>query len=145
MLLLMTSACSLTLIVLAISFYLWENYSKYGSHTLKIQQTFHVLFVGRIVAGEIPIFRLVSVTETSFLSSKNVMFSCMACSSALKARVKTLHGKWNSQTFSIGYLNQVVRQTNRFSVSSVVTYFPLIIYFSVTCTKYIKNRFMCPR
>ena len=89
----------------------WGNCSKHGSRALKIQQKFHVLFVGRIVAGEIPVFWLISLTEKSFSSAKNVMY---ACSSALKARVKTLHGKWNSQTFTIGYLNQE-RHTSWFS------------------------------
>ena len=71
----------------------------------------HVLFVGRIVAGEIPVFWLISLTETSFSYAQNVMY---VRSSALKGRAKTLHGKWNSQTLTIGYLNQA-RHTSWFS------------------------------
>ena len=77
MLLLMTSACSLTLIV-------------FWSRALKIQQKLHVLFVRRIVAGKRPVSWLISLTETSLSSTKNEMY---ACSAALKARVKPLHGK----------------------------------------------------
>ena len=92
MLLLMASACLLTLTVLSISA-MGKLFKVYGSRALKIQQKFHVLSVGRIVAGEIPVFWLISLTETSF-------------SSALKGRAKILQGKRNSQTLTIAYLNQ---------------------------------------
>ena len=115
MLLLMASACSLTWIVLSIAV-MGKNCSKYGSRALKIQQNFHVLLVGRIEAGEIPVLWLISLTETSFSSAKNVTY---ACSSALKARVKTLHRKWNSQTLTIDHLNQE-RQTSWFSLHQLL-------------------------
>ena len=51
---------------------------------------FHVLFKDGIVVGEIPIFWLICLTETSFSSSKSAMY---ARYSSLKARVKTMHGK----------------------------------------------------
>ena len=131
MLLLMASACSLTWIFF-ISVRWWENCSKYGSRALRIQQNFHVLFVGRIVAGEIPVFWLISLTETSLSSAKNVMY---ACSSALKARVKTLHGKWNSQTFTIGYLNQE-RHTSWFSWHQLLCCHLFSINYLLFCEMY---------
>ena len=84
MLLFIASACPLTISAMG------KLFKVVGSRALKIQQNFHVLFVGRIVAGEIPVFWLISLTETSFSSAKTVMY---ACSAALKARVKTLRGK----------------------------------------------------
>ena len=91
-----------------------------------------MLFVGRIVAGEIPVFWLISLTETSFSSAKNVMY---ACSSALKARVKTLHGKWNSQTFTIGYLNQE-RHTSWFSCHQLLCCHLFSINYLLFCEMY---------
>ena len=70
-----------------------------------------MLFVGRIVAGEIPVFWLISLTETSFSSAKNVMY---ACSSALKGRVKPCMENEIYKRFTIAYLNQE-RHTSRFS------------------------------
>ena len=95
-----------------------------------------MLFVGRIVAGEIPVFWLISLTETSFSSAKNVMY---ACSSALKARVKTLHGKWNSQTFTIGYLNQE-RHTSWFSCHQLLCCHLFSINYLLFCEMYEKNK-----
>ena len=95
-----------------------------------------MLFVGRIVAGEIPVFWLISLTETSFSSAKNVMY---ACSSALKARVKTLHGKWNSQTFTIGYLNQE-RHTSWFSWHQLLCCHLFSINYLLFCEMYEKNK-----
>ena len=82
----------------------WENCSVVESRALKIQQKFHVLFVDPIVVGEIPVFWLICLTETSFSSSKSAMY---ARYSSLKARVKTMHGKWISQTFLTDHSNQV--------------------------------------
>ena len=91
----------------------WENCSKnfVESRALKIKQKFHVLFVDRIVVGEIPVFWLICLTETSFLPVKSAMY---ACCSLLKARVKTMHGKWISQTLLIDLSNQA-RHNNWFS------------------------------
>ena len=97
MLLFIASACPLTISTI--------------SGALKIQQKFHVLFVDRIVVGEVPVFWLICLTETSFLSSKRAMY---ARYSSLKARVKTMRGKWISQTFLTDHPNQV-RHTNWFS------------------------------
>ena len=55
-------------------------------------------------------------------------------SSALKAGVKTLHGKWNSQTFTIGYLNQE-RHTSWFSCHQLLCCH--LFSISVKCTKCI--------
>ena len=110
----------------------WENWAKYGLRALKIQQKFHVLFVGRMVAGEIPVFWLIPLTETSFSSAKNVMYTC---SSALKARVKTVHGKWNSQTFTTGYLNQE-RHTSWFSCRQLLCCHLFSINYLLFCEMY---------
>ena len=131
MLLLMASTCSLTLIVLSISamgklFKVWVTRSE-NSAKLSCQ-----LFVVRIIAGEIPVLWLISLTETSFSSAKNVMY---ACSSALKARVKTLRGKWNSQTFTIGYLNQE-RQTSWFSCHQLLCCDLFAINYLLLCEMY---------
>ena len=84
MLLFITSACPLTISAMG------KLFKVVGSRTLKIQQKFHVLFADRIVVGEIPVFWLICLTETSFLSLKSAMY---ARYSSLKARVKTMHGK----------------------------------------------------
>ena len=84
MLLFITSACPLTISAMG------KLFKVVGSRTLKIQQKFHVLFADRIVVGEIPVFWLICLTETSFSSSKSAMY---ARYSSLKARVKTMHGK----------------------------------------------------
>ena len=105
MLLFIASACPLTISAMG------KLFKVVGSRALKIQQKFHVLFVDRIVVGEIPVFWLICLTETSFSSSKSAMY---ARYSSLKARVKTMHGKWISQTFLTDHSNQV-RQYNWFS------------------------------
>ena len=105
MLLFIQSACPLTISAMG------KLFKVVGSRALKIQQKFHVLFVDRIVVGEIPVFWLNCLTETSFSSSKSAMY---ARYSSLKARVKTMHGKWISQTFLTDHSNQV-RQYNWFS------------------------------
>ena len=84
MLLFIQSACPLTILVMG------KLFKVVGSRALKIQQKFHVLFVDRIVVGEIPVFWLICLTETSFSFTKSAMYA--RCSS-LKARVKTMHGK----------------------------------------------------
>ena len=108
-------------------FWQWENCSKYGSPALKIQQNFQVLFVGRIVAREIPVLWLISLMETSFSYAKNVMY---ACSSALKVRVK-----WNSQMFTTGYLNQE-RQTSWFSCHQLLCCHLFPINYLLFCEMY---------
>ena len=90
MLLFIASACPLTISLMG------KLFKVVGSRTLKIQQKFHVLFVDRIVVGEIPVFWLIRLTEKSFSSSKSAMY---ARYSSLKRRVKTMPGKWISQTF----------------------------------------------
>ena len=85
MLLFIASACPLTISAMG------KLFKVDGSRALKIQQKpVHVLFVDRIVVGEIPVFWLICLTETSFSSSKSAMY---ARYSSLKARVKTMHGK----------------------------------------------------
>ena len=101
MLLFIASACPLTISAMG------KLFKVVGSRALKI----HVLFVDRLVVGEIPVFWLNCLTETSFSSSKSAMY---ARYSSLKARVKTMHGKWISQTFLTDHSNQV-RHTNWFS------------------------------
>ena len=64
MLLFIASACPLTISAMG------KLFKVVGSRALKIQQKFHVLFVDRIVVGEIPVFWLICLTETSFSSSK---------------------------------------------------------------------------
>ena len=119
-------------------FHRWENCSKYGSRAPKFQQKFQLLFVVRITAGEIPVFWLIALTETSFLSAKTVMY---AWSSALKARVKTLRGKWiHRRSRLVTWIKKDIQVDFVVIASPVVTYFPLIIYFSVTCTKKIKKQ-----
>ena len=105
MLLFIASACPLTTSAMG------KLFKVVGSRALTIQQKFRVLFVDRIVVGEIPVFWLICLTETSFSSSKSAMYA--RCSS-LKARIKTMHGKWISQTFLTDHSNQV-RHTNWFS------------------------------
>ena len=78
------SACPLTILAMG------KLFKVVGSRALKIQQKFHMLFVDRIVVGEIPVFWLNCLTETPFSSSKSAMY---ACYSSLKACVKTMHGK----------------------------------------------------
>ena len=84
MLLFIASACPLTISAMG------KLFKVDGSRALKIQQKFHVLFLNRIVVGEIPVFWLNCLTETSFSSSKSAMY---ARYSSLKARVKTMQGK----------------------------------------------------
>ena len=105
MLLFIASACPLTISAMG------KLFKVVGSRALKIQQKFHVLFVDRIVVDKIPAFWLICLTETSFSSSKGAMY---ARYSLLKARVKTMHGKWISQTFFTDHSNQG-RHTNWFS------------------------------
>ena len=105
MLLFIASACPLTIWAMR------KLFKVVGSHALKIQQKFPVLFVDWIVVGEIPIFWLICLMETSCSSSKSATY---ARYSSIKARVKTMHGKWISQTFLTDHSNQV-RHTNWFS------------------------------
>ena len=77
MLLFIASACPLTISAMG------KLFKVVGSRALKIQQKFHVLFVDRIVVGEIPVFWLICLTETSFSSSKSAVY---ARYSSLKAQ-----------------------------------------------------------
>ena len=70
-------------------------------------------------------FWLICLTETSFSSSKSAMYA--RCSS-LKVRVKTMRGKWISQTFLTDHSNQV-RQTNWFSCHKRLCFHSLCINY----------------
>ena len=143
MLLLMASACSLTLIVLFIltmgklfkvwvtcvknlakvsCVICWSNRSRWNSH-----------FQANLLDGDVLLVcQKRDVCLLLCTQSVPKIPACMENEIHKCSRLAT----WIKKDIQVDFL--VIN-------SSVVTYFPLIIYFSVKCTKYIGNRFMCQR